>query len=730
MRYYKTYNFIAVFAVIGFVAFLGAVIFWPAPQGANAVQVQSFAPQTAASVQPSKEDNSLPAANFAADENITEELAPEEVASEDKDTSSLFAQNSLSDSSPIQISSSNSESSSDLASAIDSDPESSIRIIQTDSANTAASAAAAGTSGTGSTSSVAAGSAAGSSGTGSAGSSGAGTSGSSGTGSAGSTGAGTSGSSGTSGSDSSAANGSGSASTGSSGSSGGGGSSGGSDSSYTENTGSPIVQQANYPVFVLPSYQRVLQDEWTSTGTSSAEIFCAKNETESFQILVVNKSNDTLSDIEIVGSGWKPAGSSLAKEPVITLYREHYVRVSKPSYNLKSKTGMYPDALIPFVNPYTNRPINNAKYLANHASVEPQKTQGYWVDVTVGPEVPAGTYTYNFLVTSDNSPIAEIPVTLQVWNFTLPVQPVWTAWFSDVRREINLAYDLPREGSAYTELLLLHQDFLYEHGVYPSFHRSPLTNEDTGDVVFPADFVSDLRTFINKYGARVLYLPGVFSDQPKKLKKFVMAYNAFSQANPWAGQFIYYLDEPGSPEGYNKVRECGQIIEAFAPSIKLLVTVEDISYAPLVDVDNLIDIKVPLFKEATATKIQNYHRDGQALWAYTALTQGGPCWELDGTLFNYRIPAWCSYTLGMEGILYWQTTIWATGKNGQSSFDPWLTQESYYSKDGRRMWNGEGSLLYPGTQAGIKGPVISSCLSRGLEKPRRFRRYQRLLPIL
>jgi hypothetical protein len=179
MRYYKTYNFIAVFSVIAFVSFLGTVFFWSDPQGADAMQMDRPLPQEAVTKQTSKEYNRLPAVNFAANENISDE-----VNSENNDRESLFTQNSLGESSPIEISSSHS---SDLASAIDSDTESITRIIRSGSADTVASAVAADASGTGDTSSsVAAGS--GSSGTGSAGSSGTSNSGSSGASGSGSSG--------------------------------------------------------------------------------------------------------------------------------------------------------------------------------------------------------------------------------------------------------------------------------------------------------------------------------------------------------------------------------------------------------------------------------------------------------------------------------------------------------------------------------------------------------------
>ncbi|MFA5252397.1 MAG: hypothetical protein WC454_07420, partial [Phycisphaerae bacterium] len=132
-------------------------------------------------------------------------------------------------------------------------------------------------------------------------------------------------------------------------------------------------------VIVLSSLERLLQDEVDISGAKEAEIFCAKNEYESFQIIVVNPSDTTISQIDLKAGNWHFADAPGEGAPELTLYREHYVKIDQPSYNLKSKLGMYPDALIPFIDPYTGKEIVSAKYLAKNQDVGPHKNQGYWV---------------------------------------------------------------------------------------------------------------------------------------------------------------------------------------------------------------------------------------------------------------------------------------------------------------------------------------------------------------
>jgi hypothetical protein len=54
---------------------------------------------------------------------------------------------------------------------------------------------------------------------------------------------------------------------------------------------------------------------------------------------------------------------------------------------------MYPDALIPFVNPYTGQQITSAKYLAAGQAVKAKHSQGCWMDISVARDVRVGAYT-------------------------------------------------------------------------------------------------------------------------------------------------------------------------------------------------------------------------------------------------------------------------------------------------------------------------------------------------
>ncbi len=85
------------------------------------------------------------------------------------------------------------------------------------------------------------------------------------------------------------------------------------------------------------------------------------------------------------------------------------------------------------------------------------------------------------------------------------------------------------------------------------------------------------------------------------------------------------------------------------------------------------------------------------IWSYVALVQGGfqPSWEIDEPPADYRIlPGFLNQSQGVTGVLYWAVDYWTN--------DPWHDVMTY-----RANYPGEGMLVYPGKDVGVKGIVPS-----------------------
>jgi hypothetical protein len=118
------------------------------------------------------------------------------------------------------------------------------------------------------------------------------------------------------------------------------------------------------------------------------------------------------------------------------------------------------------------------------------------------------------------------------------------------------------------------------------------------------------------------------------------------------------------------------------------------------DLYGAIDIWFPLHDPETAAKRRAL---GEILWTYTALCQAGqktPWWHTDFPLLHYRVPAWMAWGERMRGLLYWGGMAYWDQVD-----DPWTDPKTYRPERNPKqpLFNGEGSLLYPGRAAGYDG---------------------------
>ena len=462
------------------------------------------------------------------------------------------------------------------------------------------------------------------------------------------------------------------------------------------------------PVFVLSSLVKVMQDDITCEGNSSADISLAKNETQSFQIIIANKGESPIPKIDLAVSGWQN-GSSMYS-PTITLYREHYVKTKQSSGNSHKKVGAYPDALIPLVDPYTGKEIVNAKYLARNQDVKAKTSQGYWIDVTVGSSVPAGTYSNTITVLSDKNILASIPVKLTVWDFELPAVPPLKSWFNLVP-EVSSYHNVSKTSRAYSTIEKRYMMLLRQHGAVPAYSAMPRVDSQTGAITFTPKYIQGLRDFINQIQPLSLYLNSCFiykptaPAKPTQLARYLSDWQKFVEQNPWIPEPYLLYDEPQTVEAYRQVIDYGKAIHQYAPSIKFLVTTQvEPKLAGFPSFEGYVDIWCPIWFLGNPDSMARRQKLGEKMWSYIALTQSEdvPTWLIDFPLLDYRIPGWFSWTLELEGILYWHTMSWAVSK---PMVDPWTESATCVINTGK--WNGEGSLVYPGGAAGIDGPVAS-----------------------
>lgn len=484
--------------------------------------------------------------------------------------------------------------------------------------------------------------------------------------------------------------------------------------------------KATITLKALPATVRVTQ-EGTITGAEAVEIRAARGEVESFQV-VVTAAGGNLRDVSAQMSPLKKGTGETLPAQSTTLYREIFIPVRHWALHATEPPGLIADPLVPFVNPYTNEPVpdprwrgerrEGARFGATGFDLWQERHQPLWVDVQVPKDAVPGAYEGTFTVRAQNAAQATIPVRLTVWDFTLPDGPTHENHFGNFSYMARY-YKLDENSDNYRTLEDRYSAMMAAHRLNPPLPRrlQPRIADD-GAPQFDEETDRRITEFVERYHVTNIDIPrapfrdvlGV--DRPKAVRYYQWWY-AYLQKKGWVARaYVYLFDEPNTKEAYEQVRQLGALVHEAAPSLRRLVVEQPYTQNPdWGTLDKAVDIWCPLFAFVEETSIQRVQSQGDVVWSYTALCQRAPSyhpdyvqvknqdppyWQIDFPVLSYRIAPWLNRRYGITGLLYWTTVCWnAPPRN------PW-------DEPGFRVeFNGEGSLFYPGEEAGIEGPIAS-----------------------
>jgi len=407
--------------------------------------------------------------------------------------------------------------------------------------------------------------------------------------------------------------------------------------------------------------------------------------------------------------------------------------------------GLYPDPLVPFLDPETGKPIEPLTRTRKRWG-EPATTSGHdmyavpfevfkgrnqviWVDVHVPKDVPAGMYRGQLSVHAKGGITEQIAVNLTVWAFTLPDGPTHKnhfGAFSNVARSFNVE----RGSDRFKEIEMRYCRAMAEHRINPPIpgHLLPQVNND-GSLSIVAERHEALKEFMTGFHvtdfeiprARFARLPGstlrpdyktISPVNEEKTKRYYRDFYKYLKDNGWEKRaYVYMLDEPNLRENYEQVLVLGRIIHEAVPQLKCLVVEQTYRQDPSwPDIDPAVDIWCPLWSFIDRDSIGDKIAHGDEVWSYTALVQRSPryhpkyesvrdldppYWHIDRPLTVYRVPTWINYQYNITGLLYWSTVT--------TVIEPWFNPAFAHP----RHYNGGGFLFYPGAPCGIDGPVAS-----------------------
>jgi hypothetical protein len=159
-------------------------------------------------------------------------------------------------------------------------------------------------------------------------------------------------------------------------------------------------------VTVVHSLLKIRPDNIISASAVITSIAAARREYESFQIAVA-AATGVVVGVDCVFAGIKPEG--------VLVHRQHFLNITTQS-DCDGDIGQWPDALVPVVDPFYSETRNALPAAFN---VECTRLL-FWIDVYVAENVHAGMHSGRITVRFRSGQIVAVPVSLRVYNFSLP----------------------------------------------------------------------------------------------------------------------------------------------------------------------------------------------------------------------------------------------------------------------------------------------------------------------
>ncbi len=461
-------------------------------------------------------------------------------------------------------------------------------------------------------------------------------------------------------------------------------------------------------------------------GEKTASLFSAKNEWESFQVFL--RSNVPIKNIDFEISNLSTSKGEIIDNKNIKIYREYYMYLDSPTHlnPHEFKKAWYPDPLIPAKHPLTNAPLNG-KLKAFPFTLPANQTHAVLVDIYTPKTTSAGTYTGSVSIKTEGEVIEEVPISLQVWNFTLP--DVFTLKndfgpstlgsvpdFAEQQKNPQFWNDVKHQCK---ELASRHKLI-----VNPDYGAIFAEKQNDGSYSVSQEMIDSLNRLIDLYDINRLRVPTKYSwpggiidkfkdpiQNQAELKAFFKAWDDVLPQikDPDFLLYTYLFDEPNNADAYNLVRKWGKEIRKFNSNVEMLVVEQTVTQDE--NWGNLygaVDIWCPHFGAYNQESANSRVAEGEQIWAYTFHNGNfrgnrGPSWTIDiGTLLDCRVFSWMTWKYRVSGVLYWSST------RAVLTPDSWNNPRTYRQRSRpKNVYNGEAALYYPADTVGYTGIVPS-----------------------
>ncbi len=385
-----------------------------------------------------------------------------------------------------------------------------------------------------------------------------------------------------------------------------------------------------------------------------------------------------------------------------------------------------PDPLVPLVDPYTGAPAG-APF-----SVAMDRNQPVWMDVEIPADASPGTYRGQITVRADGQPDAVVPVTLTVWDLTLPDLNVSTSYFpthlraiADYHRDTATCSgsDCWLDPAKARAIVKRYEELAHAHRVDmgPNLVPEPVAVDGCSPPTDWSEYDAAVLPYMDgSYFAdgvptswlRTPFSPGVTwgpegSCTPAQYQDLAAAWATHLKAWGWFSKAVVYAYDEPPPAAYSEIAKHAGWLQTADPDWKARIM--DTTTPTLESTDTL---NSALGVYCVCLRCYDQWNQGQddygraqwpglfaqgiRLWFYESNAQSDPYPTFaTNTLFGFepRVVMWGSWYERASGFLLWDTLAYTAG-------DPWGPNAGW-SK------SGDGVLIYPGHHDGLLAPAGS-----------------------
>jgi hypothetical protein len=194
------------------------------------------------------------------------------------------------------------------------------------------------------------------------------------------------------------------------------------------------------------------------------------------------------------------------------------------------------------------------------------------------------------------------------------------------------------------------------------------------------------------------------ADRAKAITYLREAYRWFDSRGLMGKVFIRTNDEPEKESEFIETRAFADLIHQANPKWRVAITggMDEPGFAKYLF--GHLDIFIACAPFFDPVRARGESSRGAEFWSYTAVVQNAsnpsPHWQIDFPLLNFRIMPWINFRYGLGGLLYWTSAYWdQLAARGHS---PW--SDPCTLKIGTTCFNGDGLLIYPGSDIGYVVP--------------------------